>query len=289
MEKNANMSQVVIDTINTIFSNLFLSIDTKLYEVLDKLTFINSDILRDKFFMRIFGTSASNGLLVIANALLIGFVIYFSIKYLLSNITFSRVENPVQFIFKLIIFGIMMNNSYFIVAQILDLNSNITEAIKSIGEDLFNKKICFSNFISTINSNLEVAQNLNVFTIEGLIKGTATISLINLVTVYALRYIVIKIFVLLSPFAILSLCIENTSWFFKLWSRNLFSMLLIQIIVAIVLLILFSIDYNSNNIMKQLIYVGGIYTLLKANTFVREFMSGSGISTEVKGNIGLMK
>ena len=96
MEQNSNMSQTVIDTINTIFSNLFNSIDKNLYEVLDDLTFINSNILNDKYFGKIFGTSASNGLLLVANSLLIGFIIYFAAKYLSSNFTFSRIENPVQ-------------------------------------------------------------------------------------------------------------------------------------------------------------------------------------------------
>ena len=65
MEQNSNMSQVVIDTINNIFNNLFKSIDTNLFKVLDDLTFINSDILEDKYFGKIFGTSATNGILLL--------------------------------------------------------------------------------------------------------------------------------------------------------------------------------------------------------------------------------
>ena len=290
MEQNTNMSQVVIDTINTIFSNLFKSIDTNLFKVLDDLTFVNSNILNDKYFGKIFGTSSTNGILLIANALLIGYILYYAIKYLSSNFTFSKIENPTQFIFKLIIFGIAMNSSYFIIQQILDINSSISSAIRSIGEDLFKQNICFSNLIKSINSNLKIIDdNLNVFSVDGLIKGTTTISLVNLVTVYALRYVTIKILVLISPFAILSLSMENTSVFFKLWLRNLLSMLFIQIVVSIVLLILFSVDYNSKDLMVKFIYVGGIYSLIRANSFVKEFMMGVGISTNVQGNIGLVK
>ena len=43
-----------------------------------------------------------------------------------------------------------MNFSFFIVDIILDLNSNITIAIRDLGENLFNKKICFSELINTI-------------------------------------------------------------------------------------------------------------------------------------------
>lgn len=290
MEQNTNMSQVVINTINTIFRDLFKSIDANLFKILDDLTFINSNILHDKYFEKIFGSSATNGILLIANSLLIGYILYYSVKYLSSSFTFSRVENPIQFIFKLIIFGIAMNSSYFILQQILDINFNICGAIKSIGEDLFRQNIGFSNLIESINSNLKIAEdNLNIFSVDGIIKGTTTISLINLVTVYAVRYVIIKLLILISPFAILSLCLENTSFFFKLWIRNLFSMLFIQILVALILLIIFSVDYNSNDLMTKFIYIGGIHCLLKVNTFVREFMMGTGISTNVQNSIGLVK
>ena len=290
MEQNTNMSQVVINTINTIFRDLFKSIDANLFKILDDLTFINSNILHDKYFEKIFGSSATDGILLIANSLLIGYILYYSVKYLSSNFTFSRVENPIQFIFKLIIFGIAMNSSYFILQQILDINFNICGAIKSIGEDLFRQNIGFSNLIESINSNLKITEdNLNIFSVDGIIKGTTTISLINLVTVYAVRYVIIKLLILISPFAILSLCLENTSFFFKLWIRNLFSMLFIQILVSIILLVIFSVDYNSNDLMTKFIYIGGIHCLLKVNTFVREFMMGTGISTNVQNNIGLVK
>ena len=290
MEQNANMSQVVIDTINTIFSNLFKSIDTNLFKILDDLTFINSNILEDKYFGKIFGNSAASGILLIANSLLIGYILYYSVKYLFSNFTFSKIENPIQFIFKLVIFGIAMNSSFYILQQILDINFNICSAIRSIGEDLFRQSISFSKLIENINSNLKIVEdNINVFSVDGIIKGTTTISLVNLVTVYAIRYVTVKLLILISPFAILSLCLENTSFFFKLWFRNLFSMLFIQIIIALILLILFSVDYNSNDLTTKFIYIGGIYCLLKANTFVREFMMGTGISTNVQNNIGLVK
>ena len=288
MEANSNMSQLVIETINIIFEKLFTSIDTKLYEVLDDLTFINSEILEDKYFGKIFGTSASNGILLISNSLLIGLILYYAVKYLSSNFTLSRIENPVQFFLKLVIFGIAMNSSYFIIKQILDINSNISVAIRSLGEDIFKNNICFSNLIESINQNLNmITDGINIFSVDGIIKGTTTISLINLVTSYALRYVMIKIFALLSPFAILSLCMENTSWFFKLWAKNIFSLLFIQIIISLILLILFSINYDSNDLITKFIYVGGIYSLIKANSFVREFMIGSGISINVQGIGGI--
>ena len=79
------------------------------------LLFINSDILKDKNFENIFGTSTSNGILLIANSLLLGIILYFGIKYLISHFTFSNVEQPYSFLIKLIICGICMNFSYFLL------------------------------------------------------------------------------------------------------------------------------------------------------------------------------
>ena len=109
----------------------------------------------------------------------------------------------------------------------------------------------------------------------------------NLVFSYALRYVTLKIFVLLSPFAFLSLMTESTSWFFRSWYKNVFSLLFIQIIVDIVLLILFSIDYGSDNLLHKLIHIGGIYALIRANSIAREFAGG--ISTSVQGNFKMLK
>ena len=284
MENSTNITQIIIDTINTIFETLFSSIDNNLYEILDNVTFINSDILQDKNFENLFGTSASNGILLIANSFLLAFILYYSYRYLMAHFTYTQTEAPLSFIIKLILFGIAMNFSFFIIELIIDLNSNVSLAIRSLGEKLFNKNICFSELITTINTNIAIDTNaLNIFSLDGLIKGTLSISLLNLVFSYSLRYILIKVFILLSPFAILSNSLVSTSWFFKSWFKNLFSLLFIQIIISIVLLILFSIEYSSSNLFSKFIYLGGLYCLIKANSFIREFIGG--ISTEISQNV----
>lgn len=283
-----NMANVIINTINTILENLFSSVDNTLYSVLDDITFISADILKTSYFQNILGTSASNGILIIANSLLFGFLIYFAIKYLLSHFYSIEIESPHQFIFKLLFFGIAMNYSYFILEQILNISSIITLAIRNLGENIFNNQICFSSLINEINSKVGIdSTTINIFSIDGLIKSTLSISLLSLVFSYSLRYIMVKIFALLSPFAILSLSINSTSWFFKAWFKNLFSLLLIQIIVSLVLLILFSMDFSSNDLLVKFIYIGGIYALIRVNSFVREFIGG--VSTMVSQPVNKLR
>lgn len=284
MENNSNISTTIIETINTILQNLFSSIDNNLYNVLDDITFISSDIMEDSYFEKIFGTSTSNGILIIANALLFGFLLYYAIKYLLSHFTYCNIESPSQFIFKAIIFGICINSSYFIIGKVLDFTALISLSIRNIGEELFNKNICFSELISDVNNTILLSTNsFDVFSLDGIIKTTLTMSLLNLVFTYSFRYIMIKIFILLTPFSILSLLLKNTSWFFQAWIRNLFSLLFIQVIVSLVLLILFSMDYSSGNLLTKFIYVGAIFALIKSNSFVREFIGG--VSTTFAQNV----
>ena len=284
MENITDITQTIIDTINTIFENIFSSIDNNLYSVLDEITFVSSNILNDHNFEKIFGTSTTNGILLISNSLLLGFILYYASRYLMSHITYHQIENPFSFIIKTTLFGIFMNCSFYIIQQFLDLTYNISFAIRNIGENLFNSSICFSELINKINSNIAInTSSINIFSVDGLIKGTLSISLLNLVFSYSLRYIMIKLFVLLTPFAFLSLTLNTTSWFFKTWFKNLFSLLFIQIIVSLILVILFSLDFSTSNLLNKFIYVGGIYALIKSNTFVREFVGG--VSTNVSQTV----
>ena len=288
MEQSQDITQIIINTINTIFENIFSSIDNNLYSLLDELTFINSDILNDKYFQDILGTSASSGILLIANVLLFAFILYYSIKFLLSHLTYDRIDKPSSFFIKMIIYAICMNSSFFVIQLIIDLMSNISLFIRSIGEDLFNQSICFSSLITNINSTISVdTSSLNIFTIEGLIKSILSLSLLNLVFTYSLRYILIKVFVLITPFAFLSLILSNTSWFFKAWLKNLFSLLFLQIIVSIILLLMFSVDFSNTDLFNKFIYVGGMYALVRANSLIRDFIGG--VSTTITQSVKSFK
>ena len=66
-----NITQTIISTINSIFEQIFGSINNNLYSTLDNITYINSDILKNNNFENILGTSATNGILLISNYLLL--------------------------------------------------------------------------------------------------------------------------------------------------------------------------------------------------------------------------
>ena len=280
-----NIVQVITETINNLFYNLFSSVDNSLYSVLDDLLFINLDIFNDKYMEKFLGTNSTSGLILICNSLIIGISLYYVCSLLLSHLTFSQVQRPSQFIFKLFFCAIAINFSYFLIQQIILIFSNISLAIREVGEGIFNKSICLSTFIQELNSTIYIntPSSFTMFSIDGLIKGFISLSFFNLAMSYSLRFIMLKVFILLTPFAFLCLITPNTSWIFKSWLKIIMSLLLLQILVSIILLISFSINTNSSDISSKLIYIGAVYALIKANSFIRDFMGG--LSTDI--NLGI--
>lgn len=91
---SSQISSVISTTINEMFYKIFSSVDNSLYSDLDDFTFINTDILNDKYFTDIFGLSSRNGILLIANSLVFGYLLYYSFKLLLSYLGVTQVERP---------------------------------------------------------------------------------------------------------------------------------------------------------------------------------------------------
>lgn len=282
-----NIVSTITETINNLFSNLFSSIDNSLYSVLDDLLFINSDILDNKYLHSILGSS-SNGFILICNSLLMGFLLYYACKLLLSYFTFAQVQNPLQFIFKLFLCSIAINFSDFIIENVISLFSNFSLSIREIGEIVFDKNICLSTFIQEFNSSIYFeSSDINVFTLNGLIKSFISIGFLNLSISYALRYIMIKVFIFLTPFAFISLINSSSAWFFKSWAKLLFSLLILQVFVSFILLVAFSIEFNSSDLFSKTIYAGSVFALIKANSFVKDFIGG--LSTDISLGVSNFK
>lgn len=270
---SSSISNIIISTINNIFSKIFSSIDNNLYIILDDFVFINSDILNDQYFSKLFGISAKNGILLLANALVFGFILYYSFRLLFSHIGIVDSETPLKFISKIIIFGICMNFSLFICDEIIYINSLISGTIRLLGENLYHFPISFATLIEKLNSVISINENtVDVFSLDGIIKTLLSFGILNLVITYSIRYILIKVFVLLSPFAFLSLSTPQSSILFKSWFKSFLSLLLVQTFVSIVLLLIFSLDLSSSNVFSKFILIAAIFILTKSNMYVKEML-----------------
>ena len=234
-EQTINLTEIILNSINELFSKMFSSIDNTIYSLLDDITFISPDLLSNTSFQKILGTSSSNGIILICNSLVLGFIIYYSINYLISHLTYSKIDSPKQFIFKAVIFIAIMNASLWICEQIINIVSIVTNCISSLGKDLFNSNINFATFIDNINKSIYLSnETLNIF---------------------SLRYIMVQVFILLSPFAFLSLITSRSEWFFKVWFKTFISLLLVQILISLILLLSFSIDISQNSTFSKILFI----------------------------------
>ena len=283
MEENINLTDIIFNSLNELFSKLFSSIDNSIYSLLDEITFITPDLLENEAFIKILGSSSTNGILLICNSLVFGFLLYYAINYLISHLTYSKIDSPKQFIFKSIIFIAVMNSSLWICEQIINIISIITDGLSYISVSLFNSDLGFSSFIDNLNQTLYLSGDFNLFSFDGIVKSFTSFGLINLIFNYSLRYITIQIFILISPFAFLSLITNSSEWFFRVWLKNFISLLLVQILISIILLVSFSINQSNNPMFAKLLYIGAIFALSKANIYMKELFGG--VSTAVNVNL----
>ena len=160
--------------------------------------------------------------------------------------------------------------------------------LKKLSKNILGINISFSELILKLNSIISIEQNsFNIFSVDGIIQSFISIGLFNLIFSYALRYILIKVFILIAPFAFLSLINHSTSWFFKMYFRTLFSLLLLQSFVSIILIVIFSLKFNNTDLFSKFLYIGGIYALSRANSYIRDLIGG--ISTDISTNISRLK
>ncbi len=278
----AQLSEIIIQTINQIFSNMFSSIDNNLYNNLDNLVFIKTDILNSSIFKNLLGANTLTGLVYLANAMLVGILIYYIVRYFYSNFVDVNIEQPHQFFFKLLIFAFAVNGCYLILEQIININYFISSAIQELGKKSTGLDITFSQLL--INTNKFIGNDvssINFLSFDGILKSFISVGLIGLSLNYSLRFILLQVLILFTPFAVLSLMTYSTSWIFQAWSKSFFSLLIVQIFVPLVIIVIFNIDPSN-----KVLFVGGIYVLSKINSYVREIFGG--ISSEISGNIPMI-
>ncbi len=274
-------SQIIIETINKIFAELFSSMDKSLYRLLDKTVFVSDSILADSFFTNIF--NSKYGIPAIANSMLLGIFIYYCFKLYMAPFSGSYIEKPYQFLTKILIITICINCSSFICKEILGINSIITDILRSLGSSISGHEISFNELISSSIYIDESSEIYNFFSFNGLLKSFFSFGLISLLFSYTVRYILIKVFILLFPFSLLSLSINSTSWLFKSWARSFLSLLLVQNFIVFILTLLFSLNVQSHDVFSQISYISTIFILSKCNYYIKEIIGG--ISTDIGTNL----
>ena len=284
-----NVTDAILETINSLCDSLFSSINKSIFPELDKLIFLDSELIESTYVERIVGTNFNTGLLVLAEFFLSAFILYYAIKRFTAFYTGSEIESASKFFVRAIVIGIIVSYSFAICSGILEFTNGITEFICLLGKSIFHQQISFASLVEKLYSTSSNGK-FNIFSFNGIITSMISISSFSLILSFSARYIFAKVLVLLSPFSFLCLINKCSFGIFRCWLKCLFSLLLIQIVMSLILLLSFALmKEGTTTIFNQILLIGTTISLMKSSQFVKEFINNTGISTDFSAGVSGIK
>lgn len=270
----------IITNLNYLLEKVFKSIEGEIFKTLDKLTIIGPEILKEEPLENIVFENKVNGLVIIANTLILFFVIYYVFKQLIGIYNGNKIESIYVFIIRIIIVCIIVNFSYYICEEILNIFGILGESIDTYASDLINRKVTFENLKDSI-INIENIINTDLVSLDGIIKGIISFGSVSILISFSVRYVTVIFLIIISPLAFVCLSSNLTSGIFNMWVKMLIVNLTVQI--GIKLLIFIPLAYkNQNDIIYKIILVGTISLIYKFNIFIKELLARISNENNVK-------
>ncbi len=269
-----NIPEILNTSISSLINNLLVSVDSHIFSVLDELVFIDNSVLSDKYFINFFSKSYS--MVTFAKALLFGILIYYAISYLFSFLSCNNFQKPAHFLLKFFFSAILIHFSSSICGAIISFFDLLTQIFRDIGVSLFSFHLSFSFIYQKFSSLFfnDLNTSFQLFSFDGIVKSLVSLAFVNLLFTYSVRFIFIKMLLLASPFAFLSIALDQSKWIFKIWIKNFIGQLCVQLLICVIILIIFSFNNEFNPTITKLLYLGSIMCLIKASSFVKDFTSG---------------
>lgn len=271
------MSSNIVDSIQEWAFFIYESFHNNISSVLDNIVFIKVDMINNRAIFNFNGNSAINVVEKIANTFLYGILIYIIFKYLISKITNDEVENISFTLYKIIIAAILISFSSEICNMILEINGYITDEILKVGKTLTNKEISFDELFRKIYTIISYQKSKDASSVNSILQGFVSFGLINLILVYSLRYIYIKVLSILIPFAIIFKTNRKTEYIYKAWLKSFMGLLFLQHLIAIILILAISIKNGDVSLHSKVICVGCVYALMQVNELQREIIGSSSL------------
>lgn len=271
-------AQQFFNNINIIAEKIFKSVETQVFKTLDEIVLIGTDILKNEPLKNIFYDNSNNGIIIIANSLILFFIINYVLTNLISMYNGNKISNMYTFIIRIVFVVLLVNSSYYICEQILNLFELFTNSIDLFSSDIINKNVNFENLKEVIIS-INDFMNSDLLSLNGIIKGMISFGAVSVLINFSIRYVTVIFLILISPFAFVSLASDLSCDFFKVWMKLLVTNLFVQIIVKLLLLIPLSYQ-NTSHTMYKIILVGTIYLIYKINNFTKEILIK--FSSEIK-------
>lgn len=261
----------ILGSFNTLFEKVLKSIESELYKNLDKIVDIAPNILKEEPLKKLFFSNKVNGIILIADSLIMFYICYFIICTLISMYNGKKIENVYVFILKMVVILILVNSSYYICEQILEIFKLLSDAVEKFGKGAVNGNIDFVNLNKKIKSIKGIMKD-DALSMNGIIRGVISFVSVNIMISFCIRYVTVILLVLFSPIAIMLGSANITRGIFKSWIYLLLTNLSIQILTKLILII--PLAYKSvNSDMYKMIIIGSMYLLHKQGTFVKELIS----------------
>lgn len=277
---NGSSNNAVLNTIQIMTEKIFNSINSSVIDILDNLVYIDRFSIQSHSFFPVY-KKMMVAMKLVASSMIYGYILYYLISYLLTRINPDRtkvLENPIVFFFKAVIISILIDLSSEICLYVIDFNSALSDELMYAYFGDFASRFTFKMFLKNIDNVFFIsADNVDIFSIQGILKGFASFGILNITVTFTLRQILIKILVLFSPFAFLTKVFSKTEKFFYLWLKSFVSLLLLQHFVTALLFLGNSLKIYTgitSSVYYQILYVGVIYGISQSSQLFEKMFGG---------------
>lgn len=225
----------ILDDLNNILNIFYSSIKSQGYDFINKISIISPEIFEKEPLKSIFISKNFNNMILILNVIISGIILYYVFKSIISLYSSTSINNIYYFIIKIIIISIISSNSLYICKEVININYVFSDTIKTFLEEVSNKKIDYSfleDNISTLDDFFNLADKGGI---NGLKDMIICIYILALIIFFSIRYVVINLCIIISPFIFLCLVSNKSKFIFYFWLKIFVFNLIIQIVNYIVI------------------------------------------------------
>ncbi len=257
----------IINNINSIFGKLYSSIINDGFELLDKITGIDSKILNINTLKLYKENIDSINSIVIS--FLGGLCIFFILKYIISLYSNTYVLNIYHLIIRTIIVCIICTNSMYICSTILDFHSELYKGTKKCLENISKENIEYKFLKEEISTLEDFFKSVNKVGIKGIKDSILCTYIILLIVNFSCRYIVIILCVILSPFFLMFLIDDRTVKYSLIWLKTFIVALSLETIDLTIIFI--PVTNSKDKELYPVILLGSMFVMYKVNKKLGDF------------------
>ncbi len=253
----------IICNFNNIINKFYLSIKSDGNKIISNISDIDDNIFKRQPLKLLYSENSIKILIILIHAIISAVILYYAFKCILSLYSSASIQNIYLFIIKLIIITIFSSNSFYICKEIVNFNYMISVYTEEFLEEISSEKIDYSFLEDNISTLDDFFKSLDKVGINGFKDLIICSYIIYSIIFLSIRYVVVILCIIFSPFTIISLISYKTKFIFEYWIKLFAISLGIQIINKIIIFIpIVSKDEKDFYIATLL---GSIFVLYKIN------------------------